>query len=223
MKYWYLGAVCVILSIMLEVLEDREKIVEGVIVKAAASALFVLTGFLCAGSGLQTAFSRWILIGLCFGFAGDVVLHIRHLFHESTALFAVGTLLFAAGHVCYIIALSSGLRNLILSASFGDDALRDLYDGKAEGEKYCGGSGGISCHCMCFCGNGRRNLRTECAGRHAASCTRRGVVPFKRFDPCLRAACKEARTAVQVDPDDHLLRCAEPDCALASVYRITER
>ena len=119
MKYWYLGAVCVILSIVLEVLEDREKIVEGVIVKAAASALFVLTGFLCAGSGFQTAFSRWILIGLCFGFAGDVVLHIRHLFHESTALFAVGTLLFAAGHVCYIIALSSGVRNLILSTLLG--------------------------------------------------------------------------------------------------------
>ena len=119
MQYWYFGVICVILAVVLEILEDREKIVEGVICKTAASALFVLTGFLCAKLGPGTAFSKWIVIGLCLGFAGDVVLHVRHLFHESMILFAVGTLLFAAGHVCYIIAIIPLIHGMVGSALLG--------------------------------------------------------------------------------------------------------
>lgn len=67
------------------------------VLKPAASATFVATGFLAGG--LDTSFGRVVLAGLVLAAAGDVL-----LIPKSKRAFLAGIGAFLAGHVAYAIA-----------------------------------------------------------------------------------------------------------------------
>ena len=74
------------------------------VLKTLASLSFVLLGLLgqMKTSGLFAEFIFWALI--C-GFIGDILLQVRHLYHENMLLFFLGGGIFLLGHVFYIAAL----------------------------------------------------------------------------------------------------------------------
>lgn len=79
--------------------------------KAAASALFLLTGALCTIAtplqGLYPSYATFILLGLVFGFAGDVLLELQEAYPEKQHIFFIaGLSSFLIGHIFYVIALS---------------------------------------------------------------------------------------------------------------------
>ncbi len=78
-----------------------------VYMKALTSILFVLTG-ICAlrerahERGFCTGYAKLILLGLIFGCVGDVILELADL--KGTLYFVTGLVIFALGHVFYLIA-----------------------------------------------------------------------------------------------------------------------
>ena len=84
--------------------ESRKEFVPAVVLKGLASLCFVALGLLLAGSS-QTA--RYIVIGLVLGCVADVLLNLRMVFPQKGQLiFLVGILVFLAGHVMYLIAVT---------------------------------------------------------------------------------------------------------------------
>lgn len=74
--------------------------------KSAASAMFVVVGILCAGlpEARPVGYAPLMLLGLCLGMAGDVALACQEIFpKKKDQWFLAGILLFAAGHVAYIV------------------------------------------------------------------------------------------------------------------------
>lgn len=66
------------------------------VAKTIASSAFIVVG-LVAITG--TAYSRWIVVGLCFGAAGDIA-----LLGASSRAFLIGLVAFLFGHIAYIVA-----------------------------------------------------------------------------------------------------------------------
>ena len=84
--------------------ESRKELVSAVVLKGLASLCFVALGLLLA-CGSQTA--RYIVIGLVLGCVADVLLNLRMVFPQKGQLiFLVGILVFLAGHVMYLIAVT---------------------------------------------------------------------------------------------------------------------
>ncbi len=93
---------CILQACFIRV-ELQKKYIPAVCLKGTAALFFVILGFLCADGSV---FSRWILVGLIFGMAGDILLNMRHLTGEyGQKVFLVGILVFLLGHVMYLIAL----------------------------------------------------------------------------------------------------------------------
>lgn len=88
--------------------ENKKHFVAAVILKGSASLMFVLLGFYFYNRMVAQStpeFSRLIVIGLCFGMAGDIMLNLRWLFKEAInkKVFLVGVAVFLTGHVFYLI------------------------------------------------------------------------------------------------------------------------
>lgn len=113
-KYIFLG---IILQAAFILVEHKEKYVSAVILKGLASLSFVLLGFNCAGTG---AFSNWILAGLIFGMAGDILLNLRYVLKSiGSKVFLVGILIFMIGHIMYLVALLGIAPNPIIPVIIG--------------------------------------------------------------------------------------------------------
>lgn len=88
--------------------ENKKNFVAAVILKGCASLMFVLLGFYFYRQILESGhpeFAKLIVIGLCFGMGGDIMLNLRWLFKEAInkKVFLVGVAVFLTGHVFYLI------------------------------------------------------------------------------------------------------------------------
>lgn len=85
--------------------EHKEKYVLAVILKGAASLMFVLLGY-DAYLRVNNIFNKQFLIGLVFGMIGDILLNLRYVFpKQGQRIFLVGILAFLIGHITYLVAL----------------------------------------------------------------------------------------------------------------------
>ncbi|MBQ6395621.1 MAG: lysoplasmalogenase [Atopobiaceae bacterium] len=100
------AVMCLILMTAFIIAEHRENWVQGVILKGCASMCFVALGVVCGHGAADERFARFVAIGLAIGALADVLLNLRYVFQEQGKLFfAVGTLVFLAGHVLYTVAV----------------------------------------------------------------------------------------------------------------------
>ena len=90
--------------------------------KMIASGTFVINGliaFLCYNNSV---FSKWVLLGLVFGWLGDIIIALEPFIKDdekkkkrNTIAVTAGGVLFFFGHVLYIIAF---IKELIITKSF---------------------------------------------------------------------------------------------------------
>ncbi|MDO4490716.1 MAG: lysoplasmalogenase [Lachnospiraceae bacterium] len=97
----------IVIGILLQIcfiyVEHKKHMVAAMVFKGLASLAFVLLGVVCSS---WDPFSNWILAGLIFGMAGDILLAMRYLSEKSgQKIFLVGILVFLMGHVMYLAAL----------------------------------------------------------------------------------------------------------------------
>lgn len=111
MPHLLLCVACLVLMAAFIAAEHAEKYVAGVVLKGAASAAFVLAGLVAmvaidaAKDPESASYARLIVIGLAIGAVADVVLNLRYVYEKvGQLLFALGTLVFLAGHVVYTVA-----------------------------------------------------------------------------------------------------------------------
>lgn len=83
--------------------------------KMIAATMFVLSGiFAMLISGNDSQYAKLILLGLVFGWLGDLFLH---LLTDKMVYFAIGVVAFLTGHVFYIIAFTKAARITYPNAS----------------------------------------------------------------------------------------------------------
>ncbi len=75
-----LAVIGIVLQLSFLFVEKKEKYLQAVILKGLASLMFVMLGFCSVSSG---NFSKWILAGLIFGMAGDILLNMKYLAGEN--------------------------------------------------------------------------------------------------------------------------------------------
>ncbi len=86
---------------------DPNRQARGLVFKVLASASFVAVGRVAYQSAGGTDFAAVLVLGLAFGFGGDVVLQLRRLVFEKAAT-VIGGLFFLLGHVAYVCAMFYG-------------------------------------------------------------------------------------------------------------------
>ena len=97
--------------------ESQKTYVPAVLLKGAASACFVVLGFLLSGG---TRMEKLITTGLLLGCIADVLLNLRYVFEKKGQLvFLVGILVFLTGHVFYLLAIWNMAKNALLCAVIG--------------------------------------------------------------------------------------------------------
>ncbi|MCR5055181.1 MAG: lysoplasmalogenase [Lachnospiraceae bacterium] len=81
----------------------KERHLAAVILKGLASVCFVLMGIMNSPGGTA---ANYILYGLIFGCAADVVIDLRFIFKEKKKLpFMAGVVIFLLGHLAYLMAV----------------------------------------------------------------------------------------------------------------------
>ena len=84
----------------------RRRDAAGVILKTAASAVFVALGALLAQKMGWSTYNTDVVLGLTLGMLGDLLLALRFLTKTcATAYFLAGSVSFFAGHILYILAV----------------------------------------------------------------------------------------------------------------------
>lgn len=111
MQYLWLCLVCLILAAIFIAVEKSERYVLADAIKGAASALFVLVGLLSsqlASPQADQTYIQLILLGLAIGAVADVILNLRYVFEgtQGKVAFLGGILIFLAGHIAYLLAVS---------------------------------------------------------------------------------------------------------------------
>lgn len=92
---------------------------KSLILKTTCSTIFVATAILamfCAGN--FSSYALLILLGLCFSWVGDFILH----YNTNENHFVAGVLTFLCGHICYIIAFLKAQNLYFPDAPFLDYA-----------------------------------------------------------------------------------------------------
>ena len=88
--------------------EHKKRMLGALLLKACASMLFVLAGFVAFSLSPTPSFGRLIVLGLMLGALGDVCLNLRFLLSDrSKPIFLLGIGAFLLGHVAYLLALIS--------------------------------------------------------------------------------------------------------------------
>ncbi len=86
--------------------ELKKNYTPALLLKGCASACFVILGILTGRKVADADFAKYVLIGLCLGMAGDILLNLRFLFEKKgNLIFLIGILVFMSGHIMYLIAL----------------------------------------------------------------------------------------------------------------------
>ena len=100
--------------------EHKEKYLPAVILKGSAAALFCASGFIALGSAENAGFARLIVIGLCFGALGDILLNLRFVFPKNgQKIFLGGVAAFLTGHILYLAAIIPLSKSLVPSLIIG--------------------------------------------------------------------------------------------------------
>ena len=93
--------------------EHKEKYTAAVIFNGLASVCFVILGFTALGGG-DGKFAKLVVIGLVLGAVGDVLLNLRFVLDKiGQKIFLAGIAAFLAGHIMYVIALSTRSAELL--------------------------------------------------------------------------------------------------------------
>jgi len=89
-------------------LEHRKRMLPALLLKAAASLLFVFAGVLALPLAADASYARLVLAGLMLGAVGDVCLNLRFVLPEhEKPIFLFGIAAFLLGHIAYLAALIS--------------------------------------------------------------------------------------------------------------------
>ncbi|MCR5267749.1 MAG: lysoplasmalogenase [Lachnospiraceae bacterium] len=113
-------AIGIILQAVFIVREHKKKYVSAVILKGLASLMFVFIGYLGYSLTSDTLYTKMILLGLCFGALGDVLLNLRFLSEKNgQKIFLIGILAFLIGHILYLVALIPQSDHLVASLIIG--------------------------------------------------------------------------------------------------------
>jgi len=95
----------IVLQGLFIVQEHKQNYKAAVILKGSASLMFVFLG-IHAFVLTHSAFSRLILLGLCFGALGDVLLNLRFVLEKiGSKVFLAGIAAFLIGHILYLCAM----------------------------------------------------------------------------------------------------------------------
>ncbi len=98
-------------------MEIKEKYLPAVIFKGIASLFFVIIGLMCSSGG-RTA--NLVILGLTLGFIADILLNLQYLFDKNEKrFFALGALVFLAGHIAYFAAIYPLVSNHALFLALG--------------------------------------------------------------------------------------------------------
>ena len=109
----FVSLILIGVAIVLLVFYLREKIkaytLKEVFLKAIISLLFVSVGVYNYIVNKENHYLKiFIIIGLIFGLSGDVFLDLKYVYRDKENLFTyLGFVVFALGHICFIIAMIS--------------------------------------------------------------------------------------------------------------------
>jgi len=99
------------------VVEHRKRMLAALLLKGAASLLFVLAGMFAFSLAVNLPYAKLILLGLMLGAIGDVCLNLRFLLTgRARTTFLLGVGAFLLGHVAYLIALIARAPGALLYA-----------------------------------------------------------------------------------------------------------
>ena len=95
--------------------EHREKYVPAVLLKGAAAIVFCIIGTVAMTTvSVNGNFAKLVVLGLCFGAVGDVLLNLRFVFPKTgQKIFLAGVAAFLTGHILYLCAIVPLSQNLI--------------------------------------------------------------------------------------------------------------
>ena len=95
--------------------EHREKYVPAVILKGLAAFIFCIIGAVAmTTASANQSFARLVVIGLCFGALGDILLNLRFVFSKiGQKIFLAGVAAFLTGHILYLCAIAPLSANLL--------------------------------------------------------------------------------------------------------------
>lgn len=100
------------------VVEYRKHWLPALLIKCAASLLFLCVGLLALRAAANVPYARLIMIGLALGAVGDVCLNLRHLCAKrARPAFMLGIAAFLLGHVSYVWALAARAPEALLYAA----------------------------------------------------------------------------------------------------------
>lgn len=95
--------------------EHREKYTAAVILKGSAALVFCAIGFIAfSTASVNRSFARLIVVGLCFGALGDILLNLRFVFPKiGQKIFLGGVAAFLTGHILYLCAIAPLSQSLL--------------------------------------------------------------------------------------------------------------
>ncbi len=109
MFYWLIPLIIGILLLgVFLYFRVKEKRLIAVIIKGCVSLMFIATGVIAwlTSKNPNNMFGLFVIIGLVFGLAGDVLLDLKYMSQSKEHLFTVlGFLAFAACHICFTSGL----------------------------------------------------------------------------------------------------------------------
>lgn len=109
-----LAVIGMILQATFIAVEHKERYVSAVILKGSAAAVFCILGVAAMGTSVNRDFAKLVVLGLCFGAMGDILLNLRFVFPKNgQKIFLVGVVAFLTGHILYLCAIAPLSRNLI--------------------------------------------------------------------------------------------------------------
>lgn len=98
------------------VIEKKKHFKTALALKTTASLVFILAGFYCMGSCLDSNRAWLVVVGLIMGGFGDFFLNLQFVVKKEKAqlMFIVGALAILTGHVFYFLSLLPYVKDILL-------------------------------------------------------------------------------------------------------------
>ena len=109
-----IALVGILLQAVFIAVEHKERYVPAVLLKGSAAFLFCVIGIGAMISvSVNQSFAKLIVIGLCCGMIGDILLNLRFVFPKNgQKIFLLGVVAFLTGHILYLCAIVPLSENL---------------------------------------------------------------------------------------------------------------
>lgn len=115
-----LAALGMVLQGIFIAVEHKGKYIPAVVLKGSAAVIFCLIGAMAMGASVNQDFAKLVVLGLCFGAMGDILLNLRFVFPKNgQKIFLLGVVAFLTGHILYLCAIAPLSRNLIPCLAIG--------------------------------------------------------------------------------------------------------